>query len=444
MSDDNPQSQGNNDIIPMEILTAMFAEWNYGHGRSIIIIRSTSATISMISSCCIIRMIMKSQDRLSTTYHRLLLGMSVGDILFSLPLITFAAMAPTDLSYMVWNARGNQATCTTAGFFVTIGVYLTLFYSCSLNIYYLILIKYNKSESYIRKKVEPFLHGIPISLALIWSIIGIVNKIYNDGGTGSCLTATYNPPHCDGYEDGEVREGFTIPCGRGQGEVFYTISGIVVLLIPPVVIGVSLAMLYRHVSKQEKIMSRYGAGALNTTSDQSASDQNRDRAFSRAVLNKAIAYSSSYFLTWLWHIGGAIMGLQGAEKIPLAYKYLWNIFGPLQGFFNLLIFMHPKVQAVKKSNGTDNISWPRAFVRAFWSGLVGRASNNTKNKNAHPALAGSVGQNNKTYATALSSNSVFNTGSTPHDIPPVTEASQAPLGSDDFHKNGNTSNADES
>ena len=138
------------------------------------------------------------------------------------------------------------------------------------------------------------------------------------------------------------------------------------------------------------------------------------------------------------------MGLQGAEKIPLAYKYLWNIFGPLQGFFNLLIFMHPKVQAVKKSNGTDNISWPRAFVNAFWSGLVGRASNNTKNKNAHPALAGSVGQNNKTYATALSSNSVLNTGSTPHHIPPVTEASQAPLGSDDFHKNGNTSNADES
>eukprot|EP00956_Cyclotella_meneghiniana_P022223 scaffold41709_cov26-Cyclotella_meneghiniana.AAC.1 len=206
MSDNNPQYQGN-DIIPMGTLIELSAEYKYGHGRSLIIIRSTSAIVSVISSCCLIRMIMTSKDCLSTTYHRLLLGMSIGDILCSLPSATFASMSPTDVSYMVWSARGNQATCSIYGFVVILGMDLTLYYSCSLNIYYLILIKYNKSGAYIRKKVEPFLHGIPISLGLIWSIIGLVDKNYNAGESGQCSTTPiYNPPHCQGYEDGEVRE----------------------------------------------------------------------------------------------------------------------------------------------------------------------------------------------------------------------------------------------
>ena len=136
-------------------------------------------------------------------------------------------------------------------------------------------------------------------------------------------------------------------------------------------------MLYRHVSKQEKRMARYGTGALHTSSEQSPSDQNRDRSYSRAVLNRAIAYSRSYFLTWGWVIGAGIMALLEVE-IPLPYLYLWAIFNQLEGLFNLLIFMHPKVLAVKKSSETDNISWPRAFVKTFLSGLSSpdRSQNN--------------------------------------------------------------------
>ena len=388
---------------------------------------------------------MTSKDRLSTTYHRLMLGMSVGDILFSLSQVTFGAISPSDMSYMVWNARGNLATCTANGFFVVMGMMLTLFYSCSLNIYYLILIKYNKSESYIRKKVEPFLHGVPISVALAWSIGGVVNKNYNDVGSGECGTAPiYNPRHCQGYEDGEVREGFTIPCGRGRGEAFYLTFGGLATIITPIVIGVSLGMLYRHVSKQEKRMVRYGTGALHTSSEQSPSDQNRDRSYSRAVLNKAIAYSCSYFMTWGWTIVGNIVILVGVTP-PIPYSYLWTIFGPLEGFFNLLIFVHPKVLATKKYNGTDNISWPRAFVTTFWSGLVGRDSSRNNKKNARAALAGS-NQNNKTSATTLGSNKL----SIPHRVSAggISEAQntecQAPLSTDDFHENGPANNAYES
>ena len=156
-------------------------------------------------------------------------------------------------------------------------------------------------------------------------------------------------------------------------------------MISPIIIGVSLAMLYRHVSKQEKRMTRYGAGALNTSSEQSSSDQNRNTSYSRAVFNRALAYSCSYFITWGWLFGAFIMVLVGVKTIPLPYDYLWTIFGPLEGFSNLLIFIHPKVVATKKSNGTDNISWPRAFVKTFRSGLS--SPDRSQNDRAHAAAS---------------------------------------------------------
>ena len=130
-------------IIPMEILATMSAELKEGHGKGMAIIRSVSAIISVISSVTLIRMITTSKDRLSTTYHRILLGMSIGDILLSLMIATFQVMSPSEMNYMVWNAKGNQVSCDVYGSLVWVGMTLTVFYSCSLNIYYLFKVKYN-------------------------------------------------------------------------------------------------------------------------------------------------------------------------------------------------------------------------------------------------------------------------------------------------------------
>ena len=245
-------------IIPMEILAAVNAEHKEGHGKVFGIIFSISAIISVVSSVSLIRMITTSKQRLSTTYHRLLLGISIGDILLSLAFATFQVMEPSEMNYMVWNAKGNQVSCDVYGSLVWVGMTLTLLYSCSLNIYYLFKVKYNKTDSYIRTKIEPHLHGNPILFAVFAMIHNLVRGNNNDAGLGSCANSpVYNPPHCIGYEDGEVREGFTIPCGRGRGGtmVFYIIS-FVSGLAPPVIISASLGMLYKSVRKQETSISR--------------------------------------------------------------------------------------------------------------------------------------------------------------------------------------------
>ena len=84
------------------------------------------------------------------------------------------------------------------------------------------------------------------------STLVLINKKYNAHGSG-CLRATYNPPHCDGYKDGEVREGFTIPCGRGRkGEAVALLHGLIIMMAVPVIILVLLGMMYKAIKDRQR------------------------------------------------------------------------------------------------------------------------------------------------------------------------------------------------
>lgn len=366
--------------LSMEVLTATGAEFKWGASKNCAIIRGSMAIVSLIASSMLIRMIMTSKQRLTTTYHRLMLGMTTGDILLSAAFGTFQVMTPKDMNYLVWNARGNAATCDLSGFVAVTGVMLIWFYSCSLNLYFLFKVKYNISDEVIRNKIEPFLHGVPILMALIWSSFQLVNKNYNDNGLGICANQlTYAPPHCVGYQDGEIREGFTVPCGRGDNERAVYLVITIFLFIPPVVIGASLAMLYRTVSKQEKKMSRYGESSLEVSS---SSNNTKTKSNSRAILHRAAAYSFSYTMAFVWPIIMNILDLAQVEwkgtKPGLILGYLWNILS-LEGFFNLLIFIHPRVVTAKRNKGS-NLSWCGAFASVLWLGISGRETKQLQTK----------------------------------------------------------------
>lgn len=373
-------------------------------GKNMSIVRSSTAIVSVTSSCLLLWILHKTPERFSTTYHRLLLGMSVADILFSLSGITFGAAAPSELSYVVWNARGNLATCQVFGFFNAVGSFIGLLYSCSLNLYYLAMIRYNKSDHYIKTKLEPWLHLVPISYGLVVSIVFLVNKGINATVSGMCgVSSTYKPPHCMAYENGEVPEGFDIPCGRGQDVgTLLTVTTFITLIIVPITVFGSLFLIYRSVSKQEQRIARYGAGAFTDTATadnngqwavsslissvksrfrrvgSGAASPTQDASHSRAVMRRAGAYSVSYFLTWIWFIVAIILYWTGVwtfsapqPKWQLAYRYLQAFFVPLQGMWTFLIFLHPNVASKRRSLG-GNASWFKAFKVALWSAVTGR------------------------------------------------------------------------
>jgi len=352
-------------------------------------------------------MILRSRKGLSTTQHRLLVGLCISDILLSLSWSTFNFTAPSELDYMVWNARGNEATCRAQGFLYYLGGYGGIFYNVSLNLYFLAVVKYEKSDEYIRSKIEPFLHGVTIVLVLIWCIFLLVkNQYHNFGVSGICTVGVNYPPHCVGYSVGEVRPGFEIACGSGlEGADISSIVAVSVGIVSFPVMIICLGMIYRTVRKQERKVAKYGINSLTSLRSRSIHTQqsastlfkkkkktikpittrsNNARSQSRAVMHKAFGY----FFAWLLSHGMAIIYyvvhfivFVAAKKHHLVVlAYIISIFHPLQGLFNLLIFMFPKIVAAKNSR-RENLSWRQAFWRALWSRGNDRKKHALRNSN---------------------------------------------------------------
>ena len=327
-----------------------------------------------------------------------------------------STMVPKEMNYYVLGAQGNMTTCTAQGFLIAVGFITTNLYNCSICLYYLSIIRYNKKDEYIRNKLEPWFHGISIIFPLAGGFVAIAMKAYNVKDS-VCFFQTFDAPHCIGYENGDTPEGFSIPCGRGDGgenPILYLVTSIVgfgsVLIVTPTVIIGTMLLMYRSVSKIEKNMRNYGVGALRlkvrpgggnrgdaavtnrtsgATNDQgimsrikrssmriitpclhSRDDQPRptsrskSRATSqkRAILHMATGYALAWAFVFIPFMIHFFLHESHATLIISA------CLTPLQGLFNFLVFMSPKVRSAKQPRRGENfLSWHQAFIKAYMS-----------------------------------------------------------------------------
>jgi len=415
-------------IIPLEELIARYSEDDYlFHNRSIPILRSSIGIISVLCSMTVICLICRSSQGLTkSTQNRLIFGLCVSDILYSITTSLFNVMAPNENYYYqyTWNAHGDALSCDIQGFLITVGFSTGALYTCSLNLYYLAIVKYEKSDEYIRKKLEVYFHAIPIGISILGSIVVLVSHNLNVDPTGLCWLPVHDPPHCIGFEDGTIRDGFTIPCGRGRDtKLIYILLFALVAVSPPIIITISLMLIYKAVVEIEARLSKYGAASLripgvsvvratitavtakegstersavattnnniggnsgfcprtflcnncstflrcknNSGSRTSTSTPKKSSSSSksRTVMHKAISYSISYVLTWVF--ATIVFFLNVSEKnVPLTITYLLAIFSCLQGFYTLIIYIYPKVILIHKK---EKVSWMQAIIVAFQS-----------------------------------------------------------------------------
>ena len=139
----------------------------------------TSGSISFIASMLLVTHILRSHEYLSTTYHRLIFGLSCADIISSFCHALSSTMVPKEMNYLVPFASGNIVTCDAQGFLIWFANGVSMSYNCAVCFYYfLAIITYNKKHDYIEKKLEPWFHGISISIPLVYSIIYLVTKSF--------------------------------------------------------------------------------------------------------------------------------------------------------------------------------------------------------------------------------------------------------------------------
>jgi len=307
------------------------------------LIPMVTGSISCIGSVIIIALILRSQSGLSSAYHRIIFGLSVSDIIHSLALGLVSIPMPKGTPN-AWKALGNLTTCDLQGFFYMFGAMAAPAYNCSLSFYYMYKIKFKTSEEDMRKYKEPFLHGIPILLALICAIIPLSLGSFNPS-VSWCWIQSY-PFKC--HEDPEV------VCERGNKFDPYLLRWLVqggpyVILF--ILICAAMSISYVEFRYEERRASAYRA----------ESSVRMEFTAHRKFLRRAFQYVIAVLLTLVFPLISNPLDMYHTNVVPI--EFLTYTFYPLQGLFNLLVYVSGCVSTLRERN--TNLPLCQAIIDVF-------------------------------------------------------------------------------
>ena len=238
---------------------------------AIAVCKSVSATLSLIASSIIIYNIhlrYKSQsnstvvsgrlrstknDGKVTTYHRMLLSISILDVIHSTSNAFSTSLVPSYTNSTF--AIGNTATCTLQGALqqltTTIVIYLAM-----LNTYFMFKIRYNVADAVIKSKYEIWFHAVPILFFVVSVIIGLSLGIF-----GPLLL-----PELGCWLDSYCIA--TKTCTR-SGPIFYNhldwwawSFGYIWLFVGVLIMSINAVLIYTAIRHQERRNEKYLATTL--------------------------------------------------------------------------------------------------------------------------------------------------------------------------------------
>ena len=142
----------------------------------IVIIPKIGRTLSILCSAFVAQAVLKFPDRHVKMTNRIILALSISDIIFSTICHIFG-MWPVPQG-LVYGSSGNQGTCTAQGFLIIFSAYCAALYNMTLALTYLLQVRYGWSEEKIRR-YQPFLIFIPIFVGLVLATSIIPYNAYN-------------------------------------------------------------------------------------------------------------------------------------------------------------------------------------------------------------------------------------------------------------------------
>jgi NADH:ubiquinone oxidoreductase subunit 3 (subunit A) len=304
-----------------------------------------TGSISAVSSSLIIYLIYRSKPKLSTIYHRIMFCTSVADIMASTAMaLTTLLMPRNDDPYwtetfwqdesvgsVLWRDQtklGTRQTCAAQGFFFSTGITIMFAYNEMLCVYYACAIAFRMKDSQIRKKIEPFIHGIPLLTGLAPVIPSFVYGFYNPNGEDSWCTLYPNQD-----KDSTKNEKLQELLGLGM---FVIMGGLFVVIL----ICFTL-IIWRVVQNGRQLAQADGRGDIQIDERFKAAHRN-----TRLIISQSLAYTGALILTLIFPIIRMFLSqiriLQYQHSTYRLLTKLMFIFMPLQGFFNFTIFLWHK------------------------------------------------------------------------------------------------------
>jgi len=326
-----------------------------------------SGFLSIMGSITIVVMMLRSIGRrLSSTYGRLVFGMSCMDIMQSLAYCLSTLPSPKD-SDLPWPSYGTTLSCSIQGWFLFAGGIGTTIYYCSLCIYYVLRIaKKDLTESTIKNKVEPFLHFIPLMYSIAAGIFLGISKNFNNAGP-VCWIAPL-PLNCLQLND--------IECIRGKNAYRYRITlQAIPILIVFFIILTCMIILICTVDRQAKRMDKYMPNGSNLPLAGSEQQNTRRESLSSSRISSMIQrredtkiqglfYIGAYFCTFLFPLIHQLTYMLSGRFYYILF-ILQNITSPLQGFFNFIVYIRPHIKEF--SIDYPDLSFFHVFLKAIQS-----------------------------------------------------------------------------
>ena len=304
--------------------------WHMTHNQSIALAYcvKVSAFLSIAGSGIVCFQILAPERRnamLKTMYNRIVLTISLMDIIGSLAVFMSTWPIPSDTLHDEWiyGNIGNQTTCNIQGYFIQSAALSAGSATAILCLYFMLVVRYNWSERRL-KKVEMGLRGV-IVFNFIISFIPLLGKGYNPIPY-MCWIQSY-PIACDTSDEYECLRGDNAQLLR---TVFMTVPFLIILSV----IMVSMTLLYVSVKKQESSVLQY-------TSSRRGSQISSGR---RKVLTKVAWFIGSYIFMGIPSVVLSVLTKRGIYRY-WAVQYV-SMVAPLHGFFNAIIYNYEKLTNV--------------------------------------------------------------------------------------------------
>lgn len=340
-----------------------------------------TGSISFAASLTIIVMILRSNLKLTTVYRRLIFGVSAFDLIQSLSQAMSSLPMPAGWT---WAAVGNNITCDLQGFTTLVGVNGSVLYSISLSVYFLFAIQFEVEERKLKKRIEPFLHAIPVSYTLFTGVYLYIKDYYNPAGTVCWIAPSQEL--LDENQSGmlELIDGYVMATLPIVLTIFVNVLILCLLWFKEynLSVGNQRQRLQRELEQQQRQQERHQENISNnstltpplssrspTSSGLLVAHLSRPSKASQRrrkdIVKRATAFIVGFLLSHAFSFTLRIWQFANDGSAPFACELLARTFFPLQGFFNLLIYTYPHALVYHRNR---NCSWFKAFTAVIKSG----------------------------------------------------------------------------
>ena len=308
-----------------------------GQVIGLMLFSGNSINLSVAGSSAILFYAIRHGKWREGVYFRLLMGLSVADLVISLQALGCQFSFPREIG--LWMTFGNQTTCMVSAYFSTF-LLAVVVYSFALSSNYVAKVCFHWRDDAIRKWIEIPGHilawALPICLSTALLLMDSFSPVVY---SRFCSIADW-PNGCI--------EDETIECQRGNHPLHLLFLRSYIYFI------FSLSLI---------AMANTIAVAYIATKDLSRGRYNNDNAHqrTRALRTQAIYYCLGFANTFLWAFLNFAMysSLKENPASPANYAFVvvFSTFYPLQGFINAIIFLRPRVERLRKKYPGESLRW---------------------------------------------------------------------------------------